>query len=116
MDGTWGAEIHEAVAPQPGDVVIGKSRISAFAGTDLQGILQIRGIDTLVLMGVVTNFVVEGTARDAVDRGYRVVIPEDACVGITPAAHRFTVEHVLPMLARVVTVDEVVQRLQARGG
>jgi gluconolactonase len=80
QDGNWGAEIHLDVAPQAGDFVITKTRVRAFYSSSLEALLNSRGITDLVLTGIATDGVVEGTARDGADRGYYVVIPEDCCV------------------------------------
>lgn len=52
IEGSPGTEVHAAVAPKPGDVVVTKHRVSAFAGTDLDMVLRSNGIDTLVLAGI----------------------------------------------------------------
>jgi len=57
-DGTWGAEIHAEVAPQPKDLVITKTRVSAFYSSPLEGILKAQDITHLVLTGVATDGVV----------------------------------------------------------
>lgn len=76
--GTHGIEIYEALAPQPGDLIIEKPRSSGFAGTPLADVLSECGVDTLVITGVAANGCCESTARDAVDRDYRVVYVSDA--------------------------------------
>src|SRR5438309_3584885 len=62
----------DAVAPRDDEPIVRKPRISAFYGSELQSILTARDIDTLVLTGVATNFVIESTARFAADADYRV--------------------------------------------
>jgi nicotinamidase-related amidase len=101
VPGTWGAEILDEVAPAEGEPVIDKYRISAFAGTDLDRLLRQSGVDSLVLSGVSTSFVVEGTARDAVDRGFRTAVVADGCVDLQEESHRVALQHVLPMLATI---------------
>ena len=75
--GSGGFAFHPDAQPAEGEPVIVKRSISAFAGTELAPMLQGRGIDTLVLCGFATHMVVEGTARDAADRGYRTIVLED---------------------------------------
>jgi nicotinamidase-related amidase len=87
VEGTWGADIHESVAPRDGEPVLTKRGVSAFYGSDLATILATGGIDTLLLSGVATNFVVEGTAREATDRGYEVVIVGDCCASVSQETH-----------------------------
>jgi nicotinamidase-related amidase len=80
-------------------------------GTDLALILQARGIDTLVLTGVSTNFAVESTARTAADAGYNVVVARDCVAGITVEASAFSLNNILPALATIVTSVELIASL-----
>jgi len=73
-------EIHPSVAPQDGDIVVTKHRVSAFAGTDLEMILRANEIDALVLFGIATSGVVLSTLIHAVDEDYRIFVIEDLCV------------------------------------
>ena len=111
VEGTWGATIHDAVAPQEGDPVVTKRAVSAFAGSDLEKLLQASGITTLVLSGVATNLVVEGTAREASDRGYNVVVVGDCCASASQEAHDSALTNALPFLATITTLDEVTAAL-----
>lgn len=111
VEGTWGAEIHQAVAPQEGEAVVTKRGVSAFYGSDLAPILTTAGIGTLLLSGVATNFVVEGTAREATDRGYDVVIVGDCCASVSQEAHDAALTVALPFLATISNLDEVVAAL-----
>jgi nicotinamidase-related amidase len=113
VPGTWGAEIVAEVAPVDGELVVDKHRISAFAGTDLDRVLRQRGIDSLVLTGISTSFVVEGTARDAVDRGFRTAVVGDGCADLEEDTHRLSLERVLPMLATVTDTATVTRWLAA---
>ena len=62
--------------------------------------------------GVATNFVVEGTAREAADRGYNVVVVGDCCSSMSQEAHDAALNTVLPFLATITTLDEVTAALQ----
>ena len=110
-EGTWGAEIHEAVAPQDGEPVVTKRAVSAFYGSDLAAILATGGIDTLLLCGVATNFVVEGTAREAMDRGYNVVIVGDCCAAGSQETHDAALNTTLPFLSTISNLEEVIAAL-----
>jgi nicotinamidase-related amidase len=112
VEGTWGAQIHEAVAPRDGEPVVTKRAVSAFAASDLEKLLNASGISTLLLCGVATNFVVEGTAREAADRGYNVVVVGDCCSSMSQEAHDAALNTVLPFLATITTLDEVTAALQ----
>ncbi|MFT4025219.1 MAG: cysteine hydrolase [Novosphingobium sp.] len=85
--GTWGTEVHPALAPQAQDFDIVKHRVSPFYATSLEAILRANGIERIVMCGVSTNGVVHSGAREAHDRDYEVVILEDCCAGITPDEH-----------------------------
>jgi len=110
-DGTWGAQIHDAVAPQGNDVVIVKTRVSSFYASQLEAILSAQGITHLVLTGIATDGVVEGTARDGADRGYYIIIPEDTCATMSEEAHRVVLKGVLGFLSTVCKADDVIQAL-----
>ena len=110
-EGTWGAEIHEAVAPQDGEPVVTKRAVSAFYGSDLAALLATGGIDTLLLCGVATNFVVEGTAREAMDRGYNVVIVGDCCAAGSQETHDAALNTTLPFLSTITTSEEAITAL-----
>ena len=76
--GDWDAEIVDALKPEPGDLVVRKSRYSGFAGTNLDALLRTRGITHVVVMGVATNVCVESTVRDAFFHEYWPVVVTDA--------------------------------------
>jgi nicotinamidase-related amidase len=111
LEGTWGAEIHPAVAPAIGDVVVVNKGTSAFTGSDLSYVLQAHRVDTLLLAGVATNFVIESTARAASDRGYEVIVVADCCTSNSPELHEAALNTVLPLLATIANSDEVIAAL-----
>ena len=86
--GSWDAEVVDELAPQPGDVVIDKSRPSAFYGTQLEPVLTSLGVRNLVMAGVTTNICVETTARDAGQRDYHVHVVERCDCGVREGASR----------------------------
>ena len=110
-EGSWCAEIHEAVAPKDGEPVVTKREVSAFYGSDLAALLATGGIDTLLLCGVATNLVVEGTAREAMDRGYNVVIVGDCCAAGSQETHNASLNTTLPFLSTISNLDEVIAAL-----
>ena len=111
QDGTWGAEIHADLKPEPQDIVITKTRVSSFYASSLEGILRAQGITHLVLTGIATDGVVEGTARDGADRGYYIIIPEDCCAATVEEAHQVILGGMLAALTKVCTADDVAQAL-----
>ena len=96
---------------EPSDLVITKRQWGAFYGTELDLQLRRRGVRTIVLGGVATNFGVESTARDAWERAYKVVFIEEAMTSVTAEAHQFSVSTVFPRLGRVRSLEQVLAAL-----
>ena len=90
--GEPGHAIVAALAPVPGEPVIDKPGKGAFYATDLQAVLTNRGVDTLIVCGVTTEVCVHTTVREANDRGYRCVVPGDACASYFPEFHAIGLE------------------------
>jgi nicotinamidase-related amidase len=103
--GTWGTEVHPALALQQGDFDIIKHRVSPFYGTTLEPILRANAIERLILCGVSTNGVVHSGAREAHDRDYECIILEDCCAGVTPEEHMHAIA-CLGRYARIVNSGE----------
>ena len=78
--GGWDYELVDALAPQPGDIRVHKTRYSAFFNSQLDSVLRSRGIRTIVFVGVATNVCVESTLRDGFHLEYFGVMIEDATV------------------------------------
>ncbi len=95
------------------DVVITKRQWSAFHGTELDLQLRRRGISTIILGGVMTNFGVESTARDAWQHSYSVIVAEDASSSINADMHRFSIGKILPRVARVRSTTDILASLPA---
>ena len=81
-EGSWGAQVVDALDQEDGDIRVLKRRYSGFFNTDLDLTLKDMRVDTLIIMGVVTNICVRSTVHDAFFLGYRVIVPED-CVAAT---------------------------------
>jgi ureidoacrylate peracid hydrolase len=77
-DGEWSSQILDAVAPQPGDIVMEKLRWDAFYGTELDSILRNLDVNRLIVAGLQTNVCVETTSRTAMMKNFEVAVPEDA--------------------------------------
>jgi nicotinamidase-related amidase len=93
------------------DIIVTKRQWGAFHGTDLDLQLRRRGIDTIVLGGMVTNFGVESTARTANELGYHQVFAEDAMRALDDEGHRHTVARIFPRLGRVRSTAQVLDAL-----
>lgn len=77
-EGSWGWQIVDELAPEPGDTVLRKPRYDAFYGTPLDHLLRVWTVSTLIICGTVANICVHYTAASAALRWYDVVIPRDA--------------------------------------
>ncbi len=99
--------IHATVAPEPGDIIVRKTRVGAFSTTDLPAQLRARQIDTLLLAGISTSGVVLSTVRDAADRDYRLYVLEDGCADRDPDVHACLVRQVFPRQAFVITIADL---------
>ena len=112
VEGSWGAQIHDQLTPKDGEPVVTKRGVSAFTASDLVQILQNKRIDTLILTGVATNFVVEGTARQACDLGYNTIVVGDCCTSMSQEAHEASLATALPFLCTVSNLEEVTEALK----
>jgi nicotinamidase-related amidase len=99
--------IHDAVAPEPGDIIVRKTRVGAFSTTDLDRQLRDRGVTTVILAGISTSGVVLSTVRDAADRDYQVLVLADACADPQPGVHDFLTGQIFPRQASVITRAEL---------
>jgi nicotinamidase-related amidase len=75
--GTRGVEICDALAPQPGDLIVEKIRQSGFTYTSLEAVLRELGVQNVMVSGVSTSACVECTARDAISRDFEVIFLSD---------------------------------------
>ncbi len=98
---------------QPGDIVILKRQWGAFYGTDLELQLRRRGLTTIILCGIATEFGVESTARDAYERGFEQVFPQDAMTARSAESHANAVTRIFPRMGRVRSTAEVIAALHA---
>jgi nicotinamidase-related amidase len=99
--------VHESVAPEPGDLLVRKTRVGAFSTTDLDDQLRAHQVDTLILAGISTSGVVLSTVRDASDRDYRVFVLADASADPRPGVHEFLTEQIFPNQAQVITIADL---------
>jgi nicotinamidase-related amidase len=108
------AQIVAELGPKDGDIVVTKRQWGAFYGTDLDLQLRRRGITTVVLGGIATNYGVESTARDGYERGYQLVLVENAMRARSPSDHAFAVGRIFPRIGRVCQTADVIAALDAQ--
>jgi nicotinamidase-related amidase len=107
-DGTWGGDWYPDLAPQPGDVVVQQHwGQNGFANTDLNFQLGQRGIDKIILAGLVANTCIEATARFGVELGYHVTLVRDATAAFSPEAMHAAHEINAPTFAHAILTTDV---------
>ncbi|MBD3372737.1 MAG: isochorismatase family protein, partial [Candidatus Coatesbacteria bacterium] len=93
-------------------VMIEKTQYDAFHGTDLEERLRRRGVETLVICGVMTHLCVETTVRAAFVRGFRVVIPVDAVATYNEELQRASLLTLAHGCAALTTARELAEALR----
>ena len=112
VEGTWGAEVHEMVAPRPEDFILRRTiSFDGSYGTELYPVVRMLGRTTLVILGISTNFAVEGIVRASVNRGFEMVVVEDCCASVSQEMHDWTLRNILPVFATITSSDELIARL-----
>jgi gluconolactonase len=111
IEGSWGASPVPGLEAQSGDHVVRKMRMSAWEGTSLETVLKAEGRDIVIVSGAWTNMSVEHTARTGADKGYVMVVPEDACSTMNADWHRASIEYALQNVSAVTRVSDVIQAL-----
>ncbi|HKP45227.1 MAG TPA: isochorismatase family cysteine hydrolase [Pyrinomonadaceae bacterium] len=107
--------IHAALTPLENDLVVTKSRVNAFVGTDLDLLLRAREIDTLVMFGIATSGVVLSTALHAAYADYRLFIVKDCCADLDESVHSCVIDKILPRFATVLSSEEFLRTI-GKGG
>ena len=105
-------EILDEIAPAEGEPVLVKVSASAFNSSNLDSVLKSLSLSQLVCVGVSTSQCVDLTARDAADRGYDVVIVEDAVAEDSAEDHEATLEQFARLFGQVMTAEEVIKELR----
>ena len=111
--GTRTADILDEIAPQGDEVIISKTCSGVFNCTNIDYVLRNLGVSTLVLGGMVTGSCVDLAARDAADRGFFVVVAEDATASWTAEMQAQAIEDLRDRSAKVMTADEVISKIAA---
>ena len=105
-------EILDALAPRPGEAVLNKTTMSAFHSSGFERLVRAWGVEQLVFTGISTNSCVEGTARDAVDRGFRGLLVDDGCGAASQSLHDATCANFARLLGRVASSAQVLTELE----
>ena len=109
--GSRWVEIDPRVAPRDDEPVFNKLWASAFFGTPFASFLAAHGCDSLVVTGASTSGCVRATVLDALQHGYRPVVPREAVGDRNPAAHEANLYDIDTKYGDVVGLDEVLGAL-----
>ena len=109
--GTRESEILDELAPEPGEAIINKTTVGAFASTNLDSHLRYRGIESVLFTGVGTSNCVASTAREAADRGDSVILVEDACTETNADDHERTLLQFRRLFGRTAMTAQVLLEL-----
>jgi maleamate amidohydrolase len=114
--GTGWVEIDPRIAPRPGEPVLTKLFASAFFGTTLASLLVAAGCDSVIVTGASTSGCVRATVVDALQHGYRPLVPREAVGDRNPAAHEASLYDVDAKYGDVVSLAEAVDYLEELAG
>ena len=112
--GTEGHALHKDLDVQAEDIIVEKARYSAFiqGSSELDNVLKRAGIDTLIMVGTVTNGCCECTARDAMMLNYKVIFVSDGNAARTDEEHNGALSNILRNFGDVISTDQVIERLE----
>lgn len=105
VKGTSGAEIDQQFTMKDDDIILERSAIIAFEGTNLLEILKDKGITTIVLCGLLSDICIEGTMRTAYSKGFEVFTLEDATATLSLEKQEITVKHSYPLFSKIINTE-----------
>jgi maleamate amidohydrolase len=114
--GSRWVEIDPRIAPLPDEPVLNKLFASAFFGTPLSSLLTAAGCDGVIVTGASTSGCVRATVVDALQHGFRPVVPREAVGDRNPAAHDANLYDIDTKYGDVVSLDEVIAHLETSAG
>ena len=108
--GSPGATLLPELGPEPSDLMLYRWHgLGPMGGTDLDAILRNLGVTTIVAVGVSVNVAITNLVMDAVNAGYRVVLPRDAVAGIPADYADAIIDNTLSLLATVISTDRLME-------
>jgi len=110
---TWGGAIVDELKPTDQDILVeGKRTLDAFSSSNIDFILRVNCIKNVAFCGFLTNVCVEGTARSAYDKGYKVFLLKDCCAALSAEEQKYVEDKFFPYMGEVLTHDEFLKRLE----
>jgi maleamate amidohydrolase len=114
--GTRWVEIDPRIAPRGDEPVLNKLFASAFFGTALSSFLTANGCDSLIVTGASTSGCVRATVVDAIQHGYRPIVPHEAVGDRNPDAHVTNLYDIETKYGDVVSVDDLIVQMEELAG
>ena len=110
-DAAGASQIHAKIAPQSDDIVLTKTRVSAFTNSELDMILRTHRIEDLILCGNATRMGLLATFFSAADKDYRLTVLSDCCADMEEDVHNFLMEKIFPLQADVIFLEDWKEQL-----
>lgn len=111
-----GATLLPEFGPEPTDLMLYRWHgVGPMGGTDLDAVLRNLGVGTIVAVGVSLNIAIPNLVMDAVNAGYRVVLPRDAVAGVPTDYGQAVIDNSLALLATVTTTDDLIEEWSRHG-
>jgi ureidoacrylate peracid hydrolase len=116
-EGAFGAELYSALDVRPEDLIVKKTRYSAFiqGASDLEALLRQRGITAVLIAGTTTETCCESTARDAMMLNFRTTMISDGTAAVNDAEHNGSLINFCLNFGDVASTEELVKRFQGTG-
>ncbi|MFX1389423.1 MAG: cysteine hydrolase family protein [Promethearchaeota archaeon] len=105
------ADIIPELKPEEEDIIILKTTNGTFSSTDLEHQLRNIGVNTVIIVGVVTHICVENTARIAFDLDFNVYLVDDACAGWSPTLHNAALRSMELFFVNILSTNELLKTL-----
>ncbi len=106
-EGSWGWQVVEELAPGEDDPTIRKPRYDAFYGTQLEHMLRVWGVDTLIICGTVANICVHYTASSAAMRWFNVIVPKDCISSFNDFDMEASLSQTASLLGEVTSSEHI---------
>jgi len=98
----------------PQDILITKHTWGSFFETALDDELKKRNVTGIVIGGISTSIGVEGTSRQASERGYNITFAKDAMTDMVAAAHDNSLQYIFPRMGEIDDTDNIIMKLGER--
>ena len=106
-EGSWGWQVVDDLAPREDEATVRKPRYDAFYGTQMEHMLRLWGVDTLIICGTVANICVHYTAASAAMRWFNVVVPKDCISSFNDFSMEASLSQTATLLGEVVSSVDI---------